>query len=108
MQGVVFSLERYHQWIWSKRVKIVIDHKALKDILIAGSANARLNNWSLQVMGWDHVAEHRKGIQIPVPDMLSRLSTPYRNPIDNSNPDDPQEITFAKLHASPQKITQKK
>ena len=97
MQGVVFSLERYHQWIWQKRVKIVIDHKALKDILVAGSANARLNNWSLQIMGWDHVAEYRRGIQIPLPDMLSRLSTPYRNPIDNSNPDDPQEITFAKL-----------
>ena len=48
-------------------------------------------------MGWDHVAEYRRGIQIPLPDMLSRLSTPYRNPIDNSNPDDPQEITFAKL-----------
>ena len=72
--AVKWACEETHTYTWGRRVRIITDHAALRQILQKQSTNSRLNKWSMALQSIDAVVEHRRGKLIPVSDMLSRLT----------------------------------
>jgi hypothetical protein len=73
--AIVFGCERFHQYVYGRRVLVESDHKPLESILRKplASAPARLQRMMLRLQKYDIVVKHKPGKDIPVADTLSRL-----------------------------------
>ena len=76
--AVQFSLERFHQYIYGKKVTIESDHKPLEAIVKKALASAppRLQRILLRMQKYDYTLEYKPGKELGLPDMLSRAPLP--------------------------------
>ena len=76
--AVQFSLERFHQYIYGKKVTIESDHKPLEAIVKKALASAppRLQRILLRMQKYDYTLEYKPGKELVLPDMLSRAPLP--------------------------------
>ncbi|KAI8498512.1 hypothetical protein Bbelb_237140 [Branchiostoma belcheri] len=82
LYAIVFGCERFHQYIYGRKVTVESDHKPLEAITRKplSSAPARLQRMLLRLQKYDLAVQHRPGKEIPVADALSRL---YLKETDN-------------------------
>ena len=76
--AVQFSLERFNQYTYGKRVTIESDHKPLEAIVKKALASAppRLQRILLRMQKYDYMLEYKPGKELVLPDMLSRAPLP--------------------------------
>ena len=76
--AVQFSLERFHQYIYGKKVTIESDHKPLEAIVKKALASAppRLQRILLRMQKYDYTLEYKPGKELVLPDKLSRAPLP--------------------------------
>ena len=76
--AVQFSLERFHQYIYGKKVTIESDHKPLEAIVKKSLASAppRLQRILLRMQKYDYTLEFKPGKDFVLPDMLPRAPLP--------------------------------
>jgi len=76
--AVQFSLERFNQYTYGKRVTIESDHKPLEAIVknALASAPPRLQRILLRMQEYDYTLEYKPGKELVLPDMLSRAPLP--------------------------------
>lgn len=76
--AVQFSLERFNQYTYGKRVTIESDHKPLEAIVKKALASAppRLQRILLRMQKYDYTLEYKPGKELVLPDMLSRAPLP--------------------------------
>ena len=72
--AVQFSLERFNQYTYGKKVAIESDHKPLEAIVRKPLAAAppRLQRILLRMQKYDYALEYKPGKELVLPDMLSR------------------------------------
>ncbi|KAK2552099.1 Transposon Ty3-I Gag-Pol polyprotein [Acropora cervicornis] len=72
--AVQFSLERFNQYTYGKKVAIESDHKPLEAIVKKPLAAAppRLQRILLRMQKYDYALEYKPGKELVLPDMLSR------------------------------------
>ena len=72
--AVQFSLERFNQYTYGKKVAIDSDHKPLEAIVKKPLAAAppRLQRILLRMQKYDYALEYKPGKELVLPDMLSR------------------------------------
>jgi len=76
--AVQFSLERFNQYTYGKKVTIESDHKPLEAIVKTPLATAppRLQRILLRMQKYDYALEYKPGKELLLPDMLSRAPLP--------------------------------
>ena len=77
MLAVVFGLERFHHYVFGGTVEVITDHKPLEAISRKPLSKAprRLQNLLLRAQHYTFFITHRKGVEIPLADCLSRAPT---------------------------------
>ncbi|CAH1232986.1 RTL1 [Branchiostoma lanceolatum] len=82
LYAIVFGCERFHQYIYGRKVHVESDHKPLESIMKKplSTAPARLQRMLLRLQKYDLEVKHKPGKEIPVADALSRL---YLDETDN-------------------------
>ena len=76
--AVQFSLDRFNQYTYGKKVTIEPDHKLLEAIVKTPLATAppRLLRILLPMQKYEYALEHKPGRELVLPDMLSRVPLP--------------------------------
>lgn len=82
LYAVLFSVKRFHQYVYGKPIRVQSDHKPLVAILRKPLhvAPPRLQRMLLQLQKYDIDLYHSPGKDIPVADALSRKSLPDTYP----------------------------
>src|SRR3954449_5605705 len=78
--AVVFACDKFRQYIVDSKVIIHIDHAAIKYLMDKKDAKPRLIIWVL-LQEFDLQIVDRKGEDIPVADILSRMEHILHDPI---------------------------
>ena len=93
LYAIVFACEKFHQYIYGKRVHVQSDHKPLESILKKPLvvAPARLQRMMLRLQKYDVHIAYKPGKEIPVADALSRKPLAQRS-------DDLQECIEMQVH----------
>lgn len=75
MYAIVFGAERFHQYIYSRLVEVITDHKPLVPIMkkSLSAAPLHLQRMILRLQKYDVSVRHKPGKEIPVAHTLSRL-----------------------------------
>ncbi|XP_055910439.1 uncharacterized protein K02A2.6-like [Eupeodes corollae] len=85
--AVIFSVKRFHKYIYGRKITIYSDHKPLENIFGDKKNNAiaaaRLQRWALILSQYDYKIVYRKGSAMNNADALSRL--PVSEPTDVSS-----------------------
>ncbi len=79
--AIIFGLEKYHQYLYGRKFKLVTDNQPLALILgpkkgIPALATARLQRWAIKLSAYQYDMEYRSSEQNANADMLSRLPIP--------------------------------
>ena len=104
--GIVYSLERFHEYVYGRHVTIETDHKPLVSIAQKDVNNMppRLARMMLRIQRYDFTLVYVTGKNVPIADALSRVS-----PIDGDVIDG-LDITVHEMHsyvnASPTALSQ--
>ena len=85
--AVVYSVKKFHQYLFGKHVTIVTDHKPLLGLLsetvpIPVMAAARIQRWALILAAYDYTLLYRSGRSHANADSMSRL--PQVNVLESS------------------------
>ena len=106
MLGIVFGLERFHQYVYGRHVDVHTDHKPLEAISGKHLINAppRLARMLLRIRQYDATIKYVPGRDIPLADALSRVNPCNTGPIEGI--DLSVHETHMYLNASPARITQ--
>ena len=74
--GIVFGLERFHQYVYGRHIDVHTDHKPLKAISGKHLVNAspKLARILLQIRQYDTTIKYMPGRDIPLADALSRVN----------------------------------
>ena len=80
MLAVLYGLDKFHHYVFGRRVHIITDHQPLVSIVKKPLSKApkRLQHMLLRSQMYDYTLEHKPGSAIPVADALSRA--PLENP----------------------------
>ena len=81
LYAIVFACEKFHQYIYGKRVHVQSNHKPLESILKKPLvvAPARLQRMMLRLQKYDVHIAYKPGKEIPVADALSRKPLAQRS-----------------------------
>ena len=79
--AIIFGVKKFHKFLYGRQFKIVSDHQPLKMIFspdkpIPTLAAARIQRWSLTLSAYSYEIDYRKGIEMKIPDYLSRFVIP--------------------------------
>ena len=87
---MVFSCDKFRQYIVDSKVIIHTDHAAIKYLMQKKDAKPRLIRWVLLLQEFDLQIVDRKGEDNPVADNLSRMEDITNDPIlvNDSFPDE--------------------
>ena len=90
MLSIVFSLNKFHQYVFGRKVKIENDHKPISSIVLKPLCNApkRLQGMLLNVLQYDVEICHKQGKEMYLADTLSRSFLPIK---------DHKEIEFERI-----------
>lgn len=105
--AVVFSIEKFNQYIEGLQFEVITDHSALLWLLNQKEVKGRLARWIMRIQQYDFVVKHVKGKNNIVPDAISRFPTENLALIDiSTTPIDPTyEKLKSKIQKSPQKFS---
>ncbi|PAA56643.1 hypothetical protein BOX15_Mlig004385g26 [Macrostomum lignano] len=84
----VWSIERWHYYLYGRRVTLRTDHKALTTLLDSkgmGHRPLRIHRWVERLRGYDVRFEHIPGADNKCADMLSRWATTERVPAEETD-----------------------
>src|ERR1700744_277985 len=70
--GIVFALNRFHQYIWGCRFTLYTDHRPLTYIHEQKELPQIITNWKETIFNYDFECIYRPGILNIIPDALSR------------------------------------
>jgi hypothetical protein len=70
--GIVFALNRFHQYIWGRRFTLYTDHRPLTYIHEQKELPQIITNWKETIFNYDFECIYRPGILNIIPDALSR------------------------------------
>jgi transposase InsO family protein len=71
--GIVYSLKAFHHWIYGQEFTLFTDHKALSYLFSQKEPSYMLQNWAEELLNYKFTIVHRPGIEMVIPDSLSRL-----------------------------------
>jgi transposase InsO family protein len=71
--AVIFSLQKFHCWVWGRPFTIFTDHRALIYLHSQAQLTPMLAGWLDVLLKHDFTIVHRPGILNVLPDHLSRL-----------------------------------
>jgi transposase InsO family protein len=71
--ALVFSLLKFHKFIWGNHIVIFSDHRALVYVNSQKQANSMIVNWLDIILQYDFTVAHIPGMDNILPDALSRL-----------------------------------
>ena len=78
MLAVVFSISRFHTYLYGRPFRVITDHKPLE--MIAKKpllrAPSRLQRMLHKIQGYDFTIGYRQGKTVTLADTLSRLPNP--------------------------------
>ena len=79
--AIVFSVKRFHQYLYGTHFTLYSDHKPLERLLsesreVPPMASARIQRWSLTLSAYQYTIKHRAGTRMANADALSRLPIP--------------------------------
>ena len=79
--AIVFSVKRFHQYLFARTFSIQSDHKPLQYLLgetrgIPPMASARVQRWALTLSAYTYVIRYKPGAKLMNADALSRLPLP--------------------------------
>ena len=79
--AIVFALNKFHQYVFGKKIIIESDHKPLENIVVKPLCNApkRLQGMLLNILQYDVKIIHKKGKEMYLADTLSRSFLPIKN-----------------------------
>ena len=82
--AVVFGCERFHTYVYGKEFRIESDHKPPENIQNKNIAQAppRLQKMSLRFQSYDAKITYRPGIEMKIPDYLSRIQPTQDEELD--------------------------
>lgn len=80
--ALVFSLKRFHKYVYGSTFTLYTDHKALTYIHTQRVANLMMISWMDTILQYDFKIVHLPGISNVLPDALSRL---FENDYELSN-----------------------
>ncbi|CAB1120470.1 unnamed protein product [Ectocarpus sp. CCAP 1310/34] len=84
--SIVWATKRLRGYLWSTKIVIHSDHKALKSIGKVDEHNARVQRWLEFLSNFTYTLEYRKGSANGNADFISRLPLPAREE-DKTGPD---------------------
>lgn len=109
--AIVFSLERFHQYVYGRKVQVWTDHKPIVAIMKKpfNKCPARIQRFLLRMQLYDIEVAYKKGSEQVVSDTLSRATELDQNNTVNSEIPEKEVQAFVDsvvktLHATPQKI----
>ena len=73
MLAVVYSFEKFRQYLLGSRVIVYTDHAAIKYLIAKKESKPRLIRWVLLLQEFDWEVEDKKGVENKVADHLSRI-----------------------------------
>jgi len=95
--GLVFGIQKFHQYLYGRKFTLVTDHKPLTTIFgpkkgVPALAAARLQRWAIQLSAYNYDIEFRSTDKHANADGLSRL------PLQGTFPEEGGEIKVFQLH----------
>jgi len=73
--AVVFSLKKFHPYLWGSTFEIHTDHKPLKSLFTSEIRNTKLQRWAIQIAEYGAPILYHPGVLNVRPDMLSRIAS---------------------------------
>ena len=80
--GIVFALNRFHQYIWGRKFTLYTDHRLLTYIHEQKELPQIITNWKETIFNYDFDCIYRPGILNVIPDALSRAFNEEDDPND--------------------------
>ena len=71
--AILFALSRFRDYLWGRHFILFSDHKALTFLFTQKHTSYMLNNWADELLNYDFDIVHRPGVEMVLPDHLSRL-----------------------------------
>ena len=71
--AIVYALKAFRQWIHGNEFTLFTDHKALTYLFTKKEPTYMLQNWADELLNFKMEIIHRPGIEMVLPDSLSRL-----------------------------------
>ena len=90
--AIVFSLRKFHFYIYGSSFSLFTDHRALTFLFSQNTLSPMLGNWLEVLLSFSFTITHRPGISNVLPDALSRIFTAEPSPIDAIASRDPLTI----------------
>ena len=85
--AVIWSVERFHQFLYGRKFQIRTDHKALKEVLSGKATNstapARISRWATRLLPYSFTVQYVRGAENVVADGLSRLPLELPDEVDS-------------------------
>lgn len=85
--AIVYSLKAFRQWIYGNRFTLFSDHKALMYLFSQKEPTYMTLNWADELLEYDFQIVHRPGIEMILPDSLSRLYYQIKRERGGNEPD---------------------
>lgn len=108
MLAIIFSLEKFHRYVFARKTIVYSDHKPQESIVKKPMHRSprRLQGMLLKIHGYDVEVVYRKGKEMYISDMLSRAYLPHHgesNDFEQVNmvqylPVRPERLQQLKLH----------
>jgi transposase InsO family protein len=71
--GIIFGLRSFHNYLCGRRFTLFTDHKALTALFTVRHLSYVLQDWIDTLLQYDFDCVHRPGVEMILPDTLSRL-----------------------------------
>jgi transposase InsO family protein len=71
--GIIFALKSFHNYIFRRKFTLFTDHKALTALYTVRKLSYVLEDWLDTLLQYDFDCVHRPGVDMILPDTLSRL-----------------------------------
>jgi hypothetical protein len=78
--GVVHALRAFSHWLLGEHFTLFTDHEGLTTMFTAAKPSYVVDNWLDTLLEYDFEIRHRPGVQMTLPDALSRLYGEGRSP----------------------------
>lgn len=91
--GIVFALNRFHQYLWGRRFTLFTDHRPLTYIHEQKELPQIITNWKDTIFNYDFECIYRPGILNIIPDALSRAFNEEDDPTKESEDYDMDTVT---------------